>query len=89
VIVGSVGVLSPSEPVNASREDGSLEVASLAAANHMRLGFEIDPGLTLDIPGALLPIRAAHGEATTADLDPSHLLCRMPIEPPRSGPCRA
>ena len=49
------------------------EQASLAAANHIRLGFEMHPGFVVYNPRTLLRLRAACGEAIGANLDPSHL----------------
>ena len=49
------------------------EQASLATANHIRLGFEMHPGFVVYNPRTLLLLRAACGEAIGANLDPSHL----------------
>jgi sugar phosphate isomerase/epimerase len=49
------------------------EQAALAAANHIRLGFEMHPGFVVYNPRTLLLLRAACGEAIGANLDPSHL----------------
>ena len=49
------------------------EQAALAAANHIRLGFEMHPGFVVYNPRTLLLLRAACGEAVGANLDPSHL----------------
>lgn len=49
------------------------EQAGLAAANHIRLGFEMHPGFVVYNPRTLLLLRAACGEAIGANLDPSHL----------------
>ncbi len=49
------------------------EQASLAAANHIRLGFEMHPGFVVYNPRTLLLLRAACGESVGANLDPSHL----------------
>jgi sugar phosphate isomerase/epimerase len=49
------------------------EQAALAAANHIRLGFEMHPGFVVYNPRTLLRLRAACGEAIGANLDPSHL----------------
>jgi hypothetical protein len=90
VTVGAVAIPLPSEPAEAARWEASREQALPAAANHIRLGFEIDPGFVMAIPGALLPIRAVRGEAiTTANLDPSHLpLLLLQMQPSRRGACR-
>ncbi len=49
------------------------EQSSLAAANHIRLGFEMHPGFVVYNPRTLLLLRAACGDAIGANLDPSHL----------------
>ena len=49
------------------------EQAGLAAARHIRLGFEMHPGFVVYNPRTLLLLRAACGEAIGANLDPSHL----------------
>lgn len=49
------------------------EQATLATANHIRLGFEMHPGFVVYNPRTLLLLRAACGEAIGANLDPSHL----------------
>lgn len=84
--MNAAAALIPSGSVEAARQE-----AARAAANHIRLGFEIEPGLVECIPGALLPIRAARGEAiTTVNLDPSHLMRMVtPMESARPGASRA
>ena len=49
------------------------EQAALAAANHIRLGFEMHPGFVVYNPRTLLLLRDACGESVGANLDPSHL----------------
>jgi sugar phosphate isomerase/epimerase len=49
------------------------EQAAHAAANHIRLGFEMHPGFVVYNPRTLLRLRAACGDAVGANLDPSHL----------------
>ena len=49
------------------------EQAGLAAANHIRLGFEMHPGFVVYNPRTLLLLREACGESVGANLDPSHL----------------
>jgi sugar phosphate isomerase/epimerase len=50
------------------------EQVALRDANHIRLGFEIRPGFVADGRRLLLRLMAASGEATCANLDPSHLV---------------
>ena len=47
--------------------------AALAAAQHIRLGFEMHPGFVVYNPVTLLRLREACGESVGANLDPSHL----------------
>jgi sugar phosphate isomerase/epimerase len=47
--------------------------AALAAAKHIRLGFEMHPGFVVYNPVTLLRLREACGESVGANLDPSHL----------------